>query len=327
METLTIYQLRNQAEQFHALLSQTPEVDRFCSSLDWVLPAHEAFIPDHPLLLMKSDNGFIPLARGFNPRIGRYLQPLEASWCLACPFVGPDPFALMEDFDEVLRARRAEWDLLYLSGIPVDSQIFLSIVKQFQRDYRIGIGHVTRRYIASLEGGFDGFMSRRSSKFRANLRRSARAADEAGITYETIVANDDAEATAIYDRILAIEEKSWKGKEGTGILDGGMNTFYRIMIPRLIRRGAFRSIVARKDGEDIAYVFGALFDDTYRGLQLSFDDQYRQLSLGNLMQRAMIVSLCDEGIQQYDLGSELEYKASWAEERLESVTVWVWKER
>jgi len=327
METLTAYELRAHGEEHYRAVAATEDIDQFCSSLDWILPAHEAFIPDHPLHLRRSSAGFVTLARGFNPRIGRYLQPLEASWCLACPFVGNDVGAVVGGFAESCETTLRDWDLLYLSGIPQDSEIFRSVLRNFHERHRIGLGHKTRRYVASLDGGLDGWMGRRSSKFRSNMRRADRARTDEGVTYEYLSTFEkDFDAEALYDRVLRVEEKSWKGKSGTGILDGGMNTFYRIMLPRLARRGNLRVLFARLDGQDIAYVFGGVFGDTYRGLQLSYDDDYGSLSPGNLVQYEIISRLCEEGTRWYDLGSELDYKSRWAESRLETITMWVWRD-
>lgn len=325
MESLTIYQLRSRAEAHFRAVAATEGIDRFCSSLDWVLPAHEAFIPDHPLHLREGEHGFVTLARGFNPRIGRYLQPLEASWCLASPFVGTHAAGLVDEFAGECASRLMDWDLLYLSGVGPDSELFREIIRAFGLRHRIGLGHRTNRYVASLDGGLDGYLGRRSSKFRANLRRSQRMAQAAGITYEVVAGATEHDFPTLYDRILAVEERSWKGQSGTGILDGGMNTFYRIMLPRLARRGALRVLFAREGERDVAFVFGGLFEETYRGLQLSFDQALDRLSLGNLVQLEMIRALADEGVLAYDLGSELDYKSRWAESCLETVTLWVWR--
>ncbi len=327
MEPLTIYQLRSRSEEHYEAVAQTPGIDRFCSSLDWLLPAHEAFIPDQPLLLVEDPgNGFVTFARGFNSRIGRYLQPLEASWCLASPFAGEDIPGLISEFARSFRDEYTDWDLLYLSGIPTNSVMYRELILNFQATNRIGLGHKTRRYVGSLEGGWEGYLSRRTSKFRANMRRSKRRAAEAGITFDYVDAVTEDDAEAVYERILEVEERSWKGREGTGILDGGMNIFYRIMLPRLARRNALRVVFASHEGQDIAYVFGGLFEDTYRGLQLSYDNEYSSHSPGNLVQYEIIERLCGEGLIYYDLGSELDYKARWAESGLETITIWIWKD-
>lgn len=325
METLTIYQLRSRAEEHAAAVAATPGIDRFCSSLDWTLPAYEAFIPEQPLMLKAHEGGFVTMARGFNPRVGRFLQPLEASWCLASPFVGADVDSLVRSFSADLAVPNSPWDFLYLSGIPTSGPLYDAIVRTFAGRYRVGVGHETRRFVASLDGGLEGFLDRRSAKTRHNLRRSRRKAEDAGFTYDYVRSVDIDDVDALYERILRVEDRSWKGQAGTGILDGGMNTFYRIMLPRLARRGGLRVVFARYQGADVAFVFGGLFGDAYRGLQVSFDDRLRDFAPGNLMQMAMIEHLSAEGIASYDLGSELEYKAKWAERIHSTTTLWVWR--
>ena len=325
METLTIYQLRNRAEAHFEAVRQTTGIDKFCSSLDWTLPAYEAFISDHPLFLRQSEHGFVTLSGGFNPRIGRYLQPLEASWCLASPFVTHDAEGLIDDFASELLEPAQAWDLVYLSGLPPSGPLFDAMIRTFGRRHRMGMGHETRRYTADIRDSLDAFLSRRSAKMRHNLRRGARRASEMGLEYEYLPNVEEREVERIYERILRIEERSWKGRSGTGILDGGMNTFYRLMLPRLARRQALRVLFGTLNGRDISFVFGGLFDNTYRGLQVSFDDEYREWALGNLMQMGMIERLASEGIERYDLGSELEYKSRWAEDVHVTTTLWLWR--
>ena len=325
MKTLTSYQLRNDTAAHFDAVEATTDIDKFCSSLDWLLPAHEAFVPDYPLWLLNSDAGFVTLAQGFNPRIGRYLQPLEASWCLASAFVGHDIPTLVAEFAETVAAGPMDWELLYLSGIPEKSELYHSIVSAFHPEFRLGVGHTTSRFVARLDGGFEGWLSRRSSKFRANMRRCTRIAQEDGVQWKWITDVTEANALDYYSRILAVEAKSWKGRSGTGILDGAMREFYRGMLPRLARRNGLRLMLAERAGEDIAFIFGGVLGDTYRGLQMSFDDEFSRLSLGNLAQYNMIENLCAEGILRYDLGSELPYKANWAKQRHDTVTLWVWR--
>ncbi|MFU8806973.1 MAG: GNAT family N-acetyltransferase, partial [Bradymonadaceae bacterium] len=68
-----------------------------------------------------------------------------------------------------------------------------------------------------------------------------------------------------------------------------------------------------------------IFQDTFRGLQMSYHDDYRDHSPGSLAQLALIENLCEEGIRSYDLGSDMEYKRQWAEEGLGTVALIVRK--
>ena len=94
-----------------------------------------------------------------------------------------------------------------------------------------------------------------------------------------------------------------------------------MMVPRLAQGDGLRMLFAIHGGEDVAYVFGGVFRGVYRGLQMSFDVECREMSLGNLVQYAMVQRLCEEGVEIYDLGSDLDYKRRWAEELHETVAL------
>ncbi len=74
-------------------------------------------------------------------------------------------------------------------------------------------------------------------------------------------------------------------------------------------------------GEDVAYIFGGVFGDTYRGLQFSFDARFSSLSLGNLCQLEEVRRLVEAGVRRYDLGSEVRYKRNWGEEVVETTSL------
>lgn len=311
------------ALEFDQAVAQTPDVDVFCSSSPWVASAYEVFSSHYDLWVGRSEHGAVALTHGWHERLGCFRQPLEASWCLASPFASNEPAALVRDFADFVKAEpRGSWDLLFLSGIKRDSESYHALVREFARDYFVGVGPPVGRCIASLEGGLDGFFSRRGSKFRANLRRTRRRADEEGIGYEYLSNIDQSSWRSVYERILCVEERSWKGMSGTGISDASMQLFYKGMIPRLASRGALRVLFVRDgEGEDIGFVFGGVLDGVYRGLQLSYDQDFRKLSPGNLAQLEIIKELIDEGVHTYDLGSELDYKSKWAEQRFETMAL------
>ncbi|MBA3820944.1 MAG: GNAT family N-acetyltransferase, partial [Deltaproteobacteria bacterium] len=123
---------------------------------------------------------------------------------------------------------------------------------------------------------------------------------------------------ALYARIQAVEETSWKSRDGVGISQGPMRAFYAEMLPRLCAQGQQRTIFARAGERDVGYILGAVFEGEYRGLQFSYDATLAHLGLGGLLQYHQVVELCDLGIARYDLGTEMDYKRRWAEEVMET---------
>jgi len=311
-------------ERFDQNVLVTPDIDRFCSSSAWVVPAQLAFHGAQERLVLESDAGFVALSRSEATGLGRFYAPLEAMWGLACPLVGPDPRRLAREAVRALTERRADWDALWLGGVVRDSPMFRALVQRLAPitgPTGLRLGPTAMRWTASLEGGWDGWLSRRSGKFRKTLRRALERAGEAGLELELHRAPGVEEARRLYERILAVEARSWKGMEGSGFIAGGMRVFYHEMVPRLAAAGGLRVALGRIGGQDVSFVFGGVFAGTFRGLQVSFDDAHRELALGNVMQATMIRALTEEGVTLYDLGSDMEYKARWAEIPRETITL------
>lgn len=324
MQALDLSEFATVAADFDAAVLQTGNVDLFCSSSYWILPAIQAFHPEHEPWLYRSEDGamWAAMALGVSPSVGRFVAPFESMWGLATPFVGADTYAVAEFVASILKRRERDWDALWLSGLQRGTPSFDHLVQTFGSRYRLGLGPSTKRHVASLEGGWDTYLARRTRKFRKNLRRSKRLSEARGLVFERYPSFDtEATAMALYDRILAVEATSWKGQTDQGINTGSMVEFYRLMLPRLARDNRLRVVVATDDGADVGYVFGAVFGGTFRGLQVSFNDEYREMSLGNIMQSEMIQLLCGEGVDFYDLGSDLPYKTRWAEPGLVTLTV------
>lgn len=327
MRQRTLAELQAEAQAFDEQVEATADIDHFCSSTRWILPATAALMPEREPWVFQGDSGHVAMMRGRHPEGWYYLEPLEASWGLACPLIGPQPDELAEEFVALCHRRRSEWDVMLLMGMPSDSPLFTCVSERMQPYYDLFRGQVTTRNVASLDGGIDGFLSRRSRNFRKSLRRSLQRAQEAGIEFVPSPVGGPRSALELYYRIMKIEERSWKGLSGVGINDGAMFQFYRAMVQILGARGELRCVLARHEGEDIAYVLGGITGPTYRGLQFSFDAEYEEFSLGNLCQYHQLLELVDEGVTTYDLGTDMEYKRRWAEQRLDSTALIVYKRR
>ncbi len=311
-----------QAAAFDAAVDISELPDPFCSSSEWIIPAQRVFGPLADSCIKRFDEGWMALMRLDTP-LGRTLVPLEVSWCLASPFVGPEPSVITGKALRFLLQHRDAYDALFLSGLTRGSAEFSLAAHVLGRWFRLGLGRKTTvRCVASLEGGVDGFLSRRSRKFRKSLRGSLRRAEQAGVLLVDEAPSTPAQALDALRRILAVEAMSWKGKEGHGITIDTMQQFYEDMLARLASRGALRITFAWLDGRPIGFIFGGVRGRTYRGLQVSFLDEYVELGLGNVLQFHTIQALCREGrVNRYDLGTEMPYKARWAEERVETIAL------
>lgn len=315
---LDLPQLDEHADAFDEEVAACNEIDQFCSSSFWVLPAAIELMPPRSAAITRGPDGWLAFMRGEHPGSGRYLEPLESSWGLACPLIGRDTSNLVKWFADVLERTRQQWDLTLLAGVPTGSLLLMNLAHHLGKRFRVLRHAQSARHLASLVGGIEGFLGRRSGNFRRSLQRSQARARTEGIVFEHHQPHDVEQALGLFARVQAVESTSWKGRDEVGIATGAFGAFYRNMVPRLTRRQALHVLFARHDGKDVAFLLGGLFGDTFRGLQASFNEAYRTAGLGNLCQIEMLRRLPAD-VQFYDLGSAgLDYKARWAERTVTS---------
>lgn len=321
MNTLSWDELQGHGCLIDEAARDTDGVDQFCSSSAWVLPAAGALTPPTVAIAQEAEGA---LFVGGLARLGdgtEVLAPLEMAWGLSCPLLGRDAGAVAALTRRVV-THPTPWQVAIITGVDLGAPHGQAVADGMAAagSVRLG-GEPTVRWIASLEGGVDGYLARRSRNFRRALARGQRRAREVGVVFERIDATTAAGARAAYARALAVEAKTWKHADGVGLIGTAMERFYADMVVRLAQGGGHRQIMARLDGEDIGYILGGVFAGAYRGLQFGYATTARSLSLGGLMQMETIGQLCAEGVSRYDLGTDLDYKRRWAEIEFQTVAL------
>lgn len=311
------------AHVYDALVDASPDIDRFCSSTDWVIPAEAAFGDgaevvsafvehdnDHDLRRSGRRVGAAIGLAAAEAHGGVVLRSLDPMWGYACPVVGPDPHLGAAALDALLGHLAPEWTACLISGLRPDGLALSALVARLRGRYRLGLGADVIRRVARLDDGVDGFLTRRSATFRRNARRAARAAEGAGVELQF----GRGGGSEVVERAIALEQRSWKGRSGSGLAEPDFAGFYRDLATRLEPDGRLRAGFARQGGRDVGFILGAVRGSAYRGLQLAYDDDRASLSIGNLLQLGQMAELVEEGITVYDLGQEMAYKASWSDE-------------
>ncbi len=305
--------------------ARTTQGDPFCCRTEWALSFHETFAPHRRLRLHADGGNVLAFADGFHFRLGFLLEPVESHWLFGNPLLGTDAVALLVDWLAALAAG-SERPSVLLGGVLPRSAQRRSLLAAFGDGYRIHRLQPTTLCRASLDGGLDGWLSRRSPRLRRNVRAAARKAADDGVTYERHAPTDATGSDAIYARMLAVEERSWKGIGRCGMAEPPSREFYRVMLRRLAVSGAGRVIFARHGEEDVGFVFGGVAGRVYRGQQFSYVEEWSRASIGNLLQFEQIRWLCEENASRYDMGPLMDYKRHWTE-RHPMLETWVLQPR
>ncbi|MDF1564330.1 MAG: GNAT family N-acetyltransferase [Deltaproteobacteria bacterium] len=308
------------ARRWDALVQRSPGIDDFCSSTRWAVPAHLAFAPEGRLLFGEGEHGLALLLEREHPSYRKIVHPLEPMWGFGSGIAGE---GMAEAAAEAGRAlcERGVVGLAFLPGLPDDEAFFRALVEALAGQAQLLPGQATGRARADLRGGREAFLSRRGAGLRRSLERARRKAEAAGV--EFVGAAEGASWPEVYERIQAVEARSWKGMMRLGIGEGPMRTFYEHMGARLLPAGAFRVLFARRGEEDLAYHFGGIHAGIYRGLQHAYVEEARREGLGNLTHLEMIARVAGEGVHTYDLGQEIDYKLRWSDRSLSTRTYYL----
>ena len=248
-----------------------------------------------------------------------YLAPIESSWCFGANLLGREAVSLLEDTMVEIEGHYApEFPKIIISGIKPTGSVYRLLRSAFRDRFEFGSFRTGIQCGAALSGGFEGYLSRRSSNTRRNIKKQTRRLLEAGVAFERHSSCTPLEAEILYERMISVELASWKGIGHCGMAENSISSFYRAMIRRLSETGDTRVIMARFEDKDIGFIFGGMAGRIYRGQQFSYDEDWAAGSIGNVMQAEQIKWLCEEGATRYDLGpfksGRMEYKSHWVEQ-------------
>ncbi len=151
-------------------------IDRWCSQSDWQLGTLRAFgqAPTEDLVLGNSAH----LSAAFQPLEledgSPAFVPFDSIWGFATPIVASpmigtlSPPEVIRAFDDLAAwiAANPGWRILALSGLEPGCGLESYLANSFSSFGTLHVGSSTVRCAASLDGGTDGFLSRRTASFR-----------------------------------------------------------------------------------------------------------------------------------------------------------------
>ena len=303
------------AAHWDAAVDATPDVDAFCSSTIWSFSAATSFPEVAAPVVVGNGRAFCGMRATTTVEGNRILVGLDPVWGFATPLVGPPVEAAA-----MLAARLAQepFELAVVAAQREDMVLTGCLARTLEGHFQLFRGPVEHRLRIDLAAGVDAWFARRSPRFRQRLRRLRREAAARGLEICDVSAQPP---DALFDRILTIEARSWKGDAETGLARPDLAAFYHQICVRLGARDHLRALVARLDDRDVGFILGGVRGDTYRGLQLSYDRAVADLGVGHLLQYDQLERLTTEGITIYDLGMDMDYKRRWADRVDETISI------
>lgn len=324
MESRSLDGLHAARSRWDDAAAATPGIDRWCTSAPWLLGVHRAFAGAldrggrDDALVAEGEHGWVALQPMVVEGSVTALVPLDHVWGFASAVVGPGGTIRRHATDAVAWMLADDWwRVAFLSGAIAGEALDGALIEALVPHCRVLVGDETVRCVASLDDGPDAWLSRRATSFRRNIRQAERRAAREGVAVTIADPRAPDEVERVIERLHAVEQRSWKGIEGSGIESPEMAALYASVAHDLAPSGALRVAFAQHDGVDLGFVLGGVLggpdDRSYRGLQLSFAEEARAFGIGRLLQWHEIQRLADEGVRTYDLGMDMEYKREWSD--------------
>ncbi|HET8579231.1 MAG TPA: GNAT family N-acetyltransferase [Methylomirabilota bacterium] len=305
-------------------------------SHEWFLCCWRAAAPDHrPEALVIEDAagpaGLVPLVHWNGDLHGipaRFVGLLAApdtpfvDW-LAVEPVEPVIETVMKDL-----ARREDWDVLELSGLPATSATVKAMEAWLSGRFRWHRAGVLHSPYLVVSGTWDAFWTAKSQRFKKTIRNVANRLVKAG----AIAIEEHREVRPdgpFFAELLDVSRRSWKAPRQVAIATmPRMADFFADLTRAASARGWLRLWILRLDGRAVATEYQLEDSGRVHALRSEFDGSLPEdLSPGTHLNAEIVRALFGRaGVHEYDMGpGENEYKARWASDAHETVTLRIYR--
>jgi CelD/BcsL family acetyltransferase involved in cellulose biosynthesis len=156
------------------------------------------------------------------------------------------------------------------------------------------VPHQFKRFYVDLNGDFDGYLKRFSSKSRSTLTRKVRRfADESGGTIDWKEYRSPAELEEFYRHARKLSEKTYQER----LLDSGLpaSDQFRVQMREASARSEVRAYLLFIRSDPAAYVYCPVRSGVLVYEYVGFNPAHQHLSPGTVLQYLILKRLFDEG--------------------------------
>lgn len=211
----------------------------------------------------------------------------------------------------------SDTDIIELTKLDTNSRTY-SIAFDYltMNGNRIGIKESIESPFILINSDWETFFSGRSQRFRKAIRNKINRANKSvGISIEKIQINDS-NNPAMQD-MFTVSEKSWKRQDGTDITSNPQSkNFHQEICDRFGPQGIISLWLLRKETIPIAFEFHLTYDNVVYPIRADYDESYKELSPGSILEYNIIKTLFDEAkIREYNTcGHSYNYLMNWSED-------------
>lgn len=202
---------------------------------------------------------------------------------------------------------------VFLPRLPIESPTVLAMRRAYQRRGMVIVRPADSCLWVRLDSTWTKPERHLDANVRRNLARRRRRASEIGPIQYDLIHPTPAQLEDLLDEAFRIEAASWKGREGTALLqDSRRGQFFRAYAARAARDGDLRIGFLRFGDERVAMHLGIERDGCFWALKMGYDEQYSRLAPGRLIACEALRDSAERGLQRFEmLGVAEGWKREW----------------
>jgi CelD/BcsL family acetyltransferase involved in cellulose biosynthesis len=243
-------------------------------------------------------------------------QALATSNTHSCRFdmIARDGAAAGRLFFEYMAADKT-WDLLRITDVPEGGNAWHLYRAAETSGFPVGTWESQRSPYLELPSSYETLLAGMNAHFRSNLRRHRRRLDAMGtVTVERVTGGTD-----LPERLaecFAIEKKSWKGLEGTAMIqDARTHSFYEQLAHTAASQNYLSLSLLKLNGQPIAFHYGLAYGGIYYMLKVGYDEAFVAGSPGLVLLEEIIKDCISRDLKRCDfLGMDMPWKRDWSRE-------------
>lgn len=210
------------------------------------------------------------------------------------------------------------WDVLRLTDVPEGGHAWSLYSTAEARGSQVGTWKSLNSPYIELPSSFSSLLEQLSPKFRSNIRRRYKRLSERGaVTLERVTGGADLEQKL--EEGFALEQSSWKGRNGTAISQSSETRRFYLELAREASAGGYLSLYfLRLDGQPVAFHYGLTYGDAYYLLKPAYAEAQKECSPGQLLMFEVLKDCIERGLREFDfLGPDMPWKRDWTSQTRE----------
>lgn len=207
------------------------------------------------------------------------------------------------------------WDLFRMSNVVVGGATSLALdglAAELGTPLQVIPGE-SSPYLA-INGDWKDYLATRNKKFRYKLRRRRETLENME-GFELTWWEGPTGMDFLLDKILTIESRSWKAREGVDIPSSAQEVkYHRELLPFLAERDMLFANVVSVANRPVAYNLCCRCGGWFGQLKTSFDESFEELSPGAFVIDAAVQKAIELGAREFDfLGDADPHKLVWTD--------------